>query len=88
MSLVRCMFNLSLSLHAAIAREAEARGVSYSQVVREALEKRYATTRDDIRERDTLWCQALTHTQQPVNGRLVCDSEAVLHWFNAHRKEP
>ena len=40
-------------------------------------------------KRDKLWCQAIVATQKVVGkpGRLVCDVQELLHYFNSHRRK-
>jgi hypothetical protein len=39
-------------------------------------------------ERDRLWSAAIVATQRGQSGRLTCDVEELLRWFNEHRPEP
>ena len=39
--------------------------------------------RELLRERDRLWCDAIIQTQDASSGRLVCDVEKLLHYFNS-----
>lgn len=41
-----------------------------------------------IKECETRWCEAITATQSVPSGRLVCDVEELLHYYNSHKPLP